>query len=158
VWDPRLGRKVLKKIDVPVSEAKAAEARWHGWRADGQRGRFESLLHCGEGAVRVSCTCGDETPAVLGCDVRRLCVRCRDHGAKERRERFARARAVLLHRSMRLGHLRRVRPGGRYSEKHLTLTIPDAWIVGEGAVGWRVTVLFAAWRRFSQRLVKWGLQ
>ncbi len=60
-----------------------------------------------------------------------------------------------MRRAGKLGQLRRERRGGRYSEKHLTLTIPDGAIVGEGSVGWRVWVLFEAWRKFSLRFRRW---
>lgn len=149
----RGGRKVL----VPAAEAAEDSFRWHAARAEGQRRRFETLQHCGEGAVGVRCgACGSEQAAVLGCDNRRLCVRCRDSSANDRRARFARARGRLLDEAAKGGLLRRQRFGGRYTEKHLTLTVPDGWIVGEGAVGWRVTVLLAAWRGFSQRLMRWA--
>jgi len=149
----RGGRKVL----VAAAEAAEDSFRWHAARAEGQRRRFETLSHCGEGAVGVRCgACGSAQAAVLGCDNRRLCVSCRDSSANDRRARFARARGRLLHEAAKGGLLRRARTGGRYTEKHLTLTVPDGWIVGEGAVGWRVKVLLAAWRGFSQRLMRWA--
>ena len=154
VLNPRTARRVLQEVERPAAEVQERRARWYEGRAHGQRGRFGSLAHCGEGVVAVRCVCGDERPSVLGCDVRRLCVRCRDASASERRERFARARGKLLERSYRLGHMRRLRRHGRYTEKHMTLTIPDQWIAGEGAVAWRVAVLFGAWRSFSQRMVR----
>jgi hypothetical protein len=127
----RGGRKVL----VAAAEAAEDSFRWHAARAEGQRRRFETLSHCGEGAVGVRCgACGSAQAAVLGCDNRRLCVSCRDSSANDRRARFARARGRLLHEAAKGGLLRRARTGGRYTEKHLTLTVPDGWIVGEGAV------------------------
>ena len=68
----RAGRRTA----VPACEAAAASYKWHSARAEGQRRRFETLAHCGEGAVGVRCGgCGSSQGAVLGCDNRRLCVR-----------------------------------------------------------------------------------
>lgn len=146
---------------IPAADAYEASMEWHRQRAEGQLRRFQQVAHCGEGAVHVRCTasraggpCGWEAGIPLGCGCHRVCVPCRDRRAAPERERFARAREAVLHHAQRAG-LNRRRLGGRYTEKHLTLTIPDGYIRGEGAVSWRVHVLYDAWRRFSVRLRKW---
>ncbi len=158
VYRMRRGRKVL----VPTYLAERAAELWALHRAKGQRVRFESLLHCGEGALQVRCTtgCGHEQATTVGCANRRLCPVCRDREAARQRDTFMRARDVALKEARKKGLLRPFRArslGGRYTEKHLTLTIPDQLIGAQfgGATEWRIAVLFAAWRTFSQHLQAW---
>lgn len=153
VWRVRAGRRTA----VSALEAARTAHRWHLARARGQREKFLSKAHCGQGVVRVGCgACAGERAALVGCGNRRICVRCRERAAEKGRRAFASAREAVLRVGNRLGLTRRARRGGRYTEKHVTLTVPDSWICGEGAVRWRVEVLLAAWPRFIGRLSRWA--
>lgn len=111
-----------------VDELRAAKTshRWHEGRAKGQRERFVRVRTCGERVIVASCkACGeDQWPVPEGCGVRRVCDRCDVEHAIERRARFGRARGHLMIDAHRYGLTRSSFPGGRYSEKMLTLTVP----------------------------------
>ncbi len=146
--------RAKRKAKVPLALALKATAKWHRQRSMGQLRRFETIGHCGEGAVGVTCrSCGWEGPRLIGCDARRLCVSCRERKATPMRDAFMRSRASVLREATQRGYFRRARAGGRYTEKHVTFTLPDSAIpAGPGAVRARIAALFAAWRSFSKEL------
>lgn len=143
-----------------VEYARALDRRrdWHAARARGQRDRFERVAACGEGKARATChACGDEHDLPVRCDVWRVCVSCRAKAAIERRARFGRGRAKALRVAHRTGRLSRFRRG-RWSEKHMTLTVPH--VVGatdRATVRLRIDLGFAAWRLFTIALRKYWL-
>ncbi len=107
-------------------QARALDRRrdWHAGRARGQGDRFERVAACGEGKARATChACGDEHDLPVRCDVWRVCVSCRAKAAIERRARFGRGRVRALRVAHRTGRLSRFRRG-RWTEKHMTLTVP----------------------------------
>lgn len=152
-----------KKVQVPAQEALKVTAKWYASRATGQARRFETTRKCGIGVVHVRCQgvkssgerCDHELGLPASCAVRRLCVQCRERLAGPRRERLERAMAAARRDAQDLGLLRHDRRGGRWSEKHLTLTIPHGPVAGAGAVRARCDMIFFAWRRFSMRMGKW---
>jgi hypothetical protein len=137
--------------------ARALDRRrdWHASRARGQRDRFERVAACGEGKARATChACGDEHELPVRCDVWRVCVSCRAKAALERRARFGRGRAKALRIAHRTGRLSRFRPG-RWTEKHMTLTVPQ--VVGatdRATVRLRIDLGFSAWLLFTLALRK----
>jgi hypothetical protein len=144
-----------------LEHARALDRRrdWHAGRARGQRDRFERVAACGEGKARATChACGDEHDLPVRCDVWRVCVSCRAKAAIERRARFGRGRARALRVAQRTGRLSRFRRG-RWTEKHMTLTVPH--VVGateRETVRLRIDVGFAAWRFFTIALRKHWLE
>lgn len=151
-------------------------AAWHKGRARGALERFGRVADCGRDGLTATCigSCGLIRTAPVGCSCARLCTRCRSTAAHERQARFAEARVRALSVASRLGHLRANRPGGAWTEKLLTLTVPhvqwaDEWARdfvlevttehtakggGDEAIEvvLRVELLRRAWRVFS---VKW---
>ena len=144
-----------------LEQARVLDRRrdWHAGRARGQRDRFERVAACGEGQARATChACGDEHDLPVRCDVWRVCVSCRAKAALERRARFGRGRVRALRVAQRTGRLSRFRRG-RWTEKHMTLTVPH--VVGatdRETVRLRIDLGFAAWRLFTIALRKHWLE
>lgn len=165
----------------PAARAKGrTTAEWHTCRAKGALERFARVVDCGRDTVVASCItgCGVERRALAGCGCGRVCVACRARAARERQARFAEARGSAIGWAVKKQLFRRLRPGGRWSEKLLTLTVPhvtftDRWCFdfyretmkehlerggseehGEAYV--RIALLLRAWRGFSIRLQKWA--
>lgn len=87
--------------------------------------------------------------------MRRVCDACDVRAAVERRARFGRARGELAARAQRAGCYIRVRRGGAFCDRMLTLTVPhldagDLPSTVRARVGW----LFDAWTRFRRELVQ----
>ena len=135
----------------PGPELVGRAGVWHDQRAQGARERAERVDRCQQREVmRVSCTgCGTYHDRPVRCDCGLLCVSCRGHRKTELQRDFLRARAEVIARSLAGGLLRGSLPGGRYSEKFLTLTLPH---VDRHDVGERIRVAFEAWRRFGPML------
>ena len=161
-------RAVSKGAASPTLIASVARGRaaWHLGRANGQRTRFANVRACGTHTLTPSCRrCGDDSkPIVAACGVRRVCPRCDVANAAKRRARFGRARGRAFVDGHRYGLGRKVRRGGAYSEKMLTLTIPHATLTsctGEvratsrDDVDARIRALHLAWPRFNRRLNQW---
>lgn len=140
--------------------------RWHLARARGQRERFAKVRGCGARVMVAACkSCGTERkPVHEACGVRRVCPRCDVAGASERRARFGRARGRVLVDAHRYGLFRKVRRGGAYSEKMLTLTVPHFGIEDASGVvraesrdtlHARISAAFRAWPVFLRRLNRW---
>jgi hypothetical protein len=122
--------------------------KFHAFRAGAQRKRFVSYKRCGQGVAVVHCACGYEKGTRLGCDIGRLCTACRDRLQQERRARFARARDVALKRDR--SRVPFVGPG-RWSEKHVVLTIPH-FGRGRGAPTARIEAFWKAREHFGRSL------
>lgn len=101
--------------------------KWHADRGKGQLRRFPNVNNCGTAVMKRHCgTCGHEYREVpQHCGVRRVCQVCDVSGAAKRRAKFGRGRGRALLSGMRYGLTRHNRKGGRFSEKMLTLTIPQ---------------------------------
>lgn len=124
---------------------------WHRARAKGIREVMERAKRCGEDAVLgVRCaSCGDERCNMpLVCSVRFVCVRCRGKIARLRRQAFDAAVAELMPAAAAAGMLRKGAPGGAWSQKLLTLTVPHA----SPDPAERVELLFRALERFGAKL------
>lgn len=134
-----------------AAEAAAVSAAWHWGRGRGHADRFADRRQCGTGYGRLDCrACGSEGPMAIDCGVVRVCPKCRDWRHQIRRRRFERARRSLMADLEGAGVFSRWRArehGGRWTEKDLTLTLPDghADLVETSE---RVRVLFAAWPHF----------
>lgn len=118
-------------VTEELAEAIAAPRRkalWHAYRARGQRARFTNAASCGGTLATIGCGACHSTAAEktrpVGCGIVRLCPTCALVQAARRRSRFGRARARAVARAHKAGAYVPRRPGGRYSEKMLTLTIP----------------------------------
>jgi hypothetical protein len=138
-----------------MSEAYATQqARWHRARAQGQRRRFEHVRECQQRtAMQVLCAaCGALGEQSTRCRIGIVCVSCRSKRTAERRRQFGRARAVVLEQAKKRGLLHPKRPGGAYSEKLLTLTVPH---VREHDVATRIGFVMGAWPYFLKALNAW---
>jgi hypothetical protein len=103
--------------------------------------------------MQVLCTaCGVLGEKVARCRIGILCVPCRSKKTAERRRQFARARSALLDGAKKRGLLHPKRPGGAYSEKLLTLTVPH---VLAHDVARRIGFVLEAWPHFLKALNGW---
>ena len=138
-------------LSEPHNEGISDAGRWHRARARGQRERIERALRCAvEDCDFISIDCGECGANVQkkrdGCGCGLACLRCRGVRAYRKRAKVASARDVVLDLAERQGLLSPGRPGGRWSEKLVTLTMPhlsadedDA--SDERAIKWRIRVI-----------------
>jgi hypothetical protein len=166
---PRRSWKV-KKVLVPAHLAHESSRKWHAGRAEGQKHRIATVGGCGAGTVRVVCHgCGSVHESPVRCGVVRLCPGCNIRRSTRARARFGVSLAVVLHHAKRAGSFDKFRKGGRLGQHFYTLTVPHVrttavvgtwgWCRTEHEGAWRkatakrrVTLLFAAWKRFARRL------
>ncbi len=147
----KLGRKrVRARREQGYSEIHAqADASWHRARAKAQIERPDRAAACGNEVLSISCQgCGQVHERRAGCRLGLLCVSCRSVIAAEKRSAFVRARRVLMREAARRGLLHRLRRGGRWTEKLLTLT---AWH-DLSSITQRIERVLAAWQRFRRKL------
>lgn len=154
-------------------------AKWHQGRDNGQKYRFKKLGQCGSRMVIAQCRAceTDRKPVAEGCGIARLCERCSLLNAKRRRARFGRARARVSIDLQRIGYTRTRRkhgasrtPGGMWSDKMITLTVPHFLLchVDEKAelrrygkaratdpTMARIYAVRAAWPLFARALRRW---
>ncbi len=152
-------------------------AKWHQGRDNGQKYRFRKLSHCGTRMMIAQCRACDveRKPVPEGCGIARLCSRCSLLHAKRRRARFGRARKRASHLLQMIGYTRKRKnrqtaPGGVWSDKMITLTVPhfllchvekgaELLAFGKGAAVdatmARIYAVRAAWPLFSRDLRKW---
>lgn len=110
---------------------------------------------CGSRILAIACgQCGELTEHDSRCRVAALCLSCRGRIAWEYRRRFVRARDELRKQAGRMGLLRRLRRGGRWSEKFGTLTLPPARRPPH--IGERIAITFKAWKRFRTSMSRWA--
>jgi hypothetical protein len=127
----------------------AAKAKWYDDRARGHYERIERVEVCGSELVSVSCqACGVCRERTVGCRAWMLCVRCRGATAAELRGRFLAARVEVLRRAQERGLFWRLRRGGAWGERFITLTVPH----GATTVRGRIELAFAAWTPFLKLL------
>jgi hypothetical protein len=81
-----------------------------------------------------------------------VCPSCRGKIASRKRARFAGARRVIIDQAKRRGLTNPSRPGGRHSEKFLTLTLPH---VAEHGVAARIEYVQSAWAPFLKSMNAW---
>lgn len=170
VWRKRsFPNQPAKDVLVSVAEAMRLTAEWHEKRAQGQRNRMTTVAECGQNRVHVDCLeCGEAMELPAWCGVARLCQGCAIRGTWRHRAKTKKARESLLHDAAR-AHMYNARRGGRFSERHIVLTVPHVvmGISGERhrnvaacrdagdepdepeTARFRVQVHHAAWRRFS---------
>jgi hypothetical protein len=170
-WDPCL---LVLDARLAKQEAKAwGSSRFYQGRARGQEGKFDTIRACGTRDVKVSClVCGTERTTVkAACGVIRLCARCVEDRARKRQRRIAQARARAIVNADLARLFRGNRRGGRWSEKHLVVTVPHVHMadVVEGSpvakacdsfglrtdVAARVATLFLAWPIFMRAVRRW---
>jgi len=154
-WLVCAGSKPTPGVDLTVSEhAAEANRRWHDARAKGMRTHFDKVRECGlTSTVYVSCpSCGVQHEHGGGCDSRVMCVACRGRQNARKRREFLAARSVVLERAKAAGVTNGRRPGGAYSEKFLTLTIPH---LASHRLTDRILLTFTAWPFFLRSLNEW---
>lgn len=118
-------------------------ARWHQRRAWGQIDRFAHVQDCGAKKYWLLCSeCHGVQERTASCRVPLLCLTCRGTITRERRAEFHFARNRALDRAHGRDLFDFSRPGGRWTEKLLTLTSPHC---PEHGVVQRIASLFAAW-------------
>lgn len=131
--------------------------KWYEDRARGQDFRVPNVLACGKGvkAIEVRCqACGQvSAPAPVTCGVSLMCLHCRGKQANLRRARVHRAREAVVKMGHRAGLTRKNRPGGRWTEKLITLTLPHDPSLD---VKERIDLVFRkAWTRFRRLFKTW---
>jgi hypothetical protein len=164
----RQARERAPAADVDAKRAQASadtSARWHRSRARGQRERFDRVQACvsGEGDyITISCgECGHvREERRRGCGAGLACVSCRGRISRRKRAQFASARNAALDGATRAGLLSPSRPGGRWSEKLVTLTAPHVTDQRDDAddgrvIRSRIERVLRAWRTFTLLLNKW---
>jgi hypothetical protein len=119
----------------------------------GQLRRVDAVRDCGSKALRQLCNgCG--TPVVpdkaVECGHVRICLSCRGSVAHRRRKDFRHSRDAFLRSEAAWSLRRRSAPGGHWSDKFITLTVPHS---GDPARDARE--LAAAWKRFRRALCLW---
>jgi hypothetical protein len=124
-----------------------SRADWHFARADGQRDRFERVAACGDREIAVTCDdCGTEGRRIEArCSQARLCVICRGVRGADYRSTIRAGRNRGLRSTSRLR--RRGAPGGEWSERFMTLTIPHS-----GDIERDVSAINGAWPIFRKKL------
>lgn len=145
----RVGRASYheRKAREAMLAGRRLTAAWHESRARGQIRRYEQVRDCGGTDLLIKCEgCGFEVKRIEArCGHYRLCATCRGARASllRYRFRFARERAVRRAESL----MRPWTPGGRWSEKFLTLTLPHS-----GDIQRDIKALPKAWEIFRKRL------
>jgi hypothetical protein len=118
-------------------------ARWHQQRAWGQIEKFAHVQDCGAKKYWLVCLeCRGVQERTATCRIPLLCLTCRGAITRERRAEFHFARNRAIDRAQGRDLFDAGRPGGRWTEKLLTLTAPHC---PEHRVAHRIAVLFAAW-------------
>ncbi len=183
LYDARTGEVIGELVDTTVAGETMRDAlsvaKWHRGRDNGQKYRFRKLAACGTRMMVAQCKACETSrhPVAEGCGIARLCERCALIGAKKRRGRFGRARARVSTDLARIGftkvrrsqRARRV-PGGIWSDKMLTLTVPHFLLshaepdaefleLGKGvatdATMARIYAVRSAWPLFARSLRTW---
>jgi hypothetical protein len=141
-------------IPTPHRDALREAGQWHFSRARGQRERFDRVDNCQkEAAVDIHCeACGEVVTRAARCRVALVCVSCRGKIGLEKRARLAKNRRAAIRLCRDAGLFRRRRQGGAWSEKLLTLTIPQIPHLG---VKERIEFARAAWAEFAWRWRRW---
>lgn len=158
----REGQARLEGLTEPaVKEA----GRWHRARARGCRERFTRARACLTPSDDVSIVCGAcgevHCETALTCGAGLICFSCRTRQLAEKRQHFAACRQAVLEAAEAQGFANPVRPGGRFSEKLVTLTAPDVVaeeddaISPEHLVRSRLARVRDAWRPFTILMHKW---
>ncbi len=136
VFDPRTGEFQATHDTASIGEVMhdaLSVAKWHQGRDNGQKYRFKNLASCGTRMMIAQCKAceGERKPVAEGCGITRLCDRCSLLNAKKRRGRFGRARERVSTDLQRIGYTKVRRgqrggatPGGIWSDKMVTLTVP----------------------------------
>lgn len=118
----------LKKRGPKGAEVVCAPD-WYRQRAAGQYDRFLGASTCGEDEIMYACPaqgCHCAGISTLKCANARLCVACRALQAKKRQARYGEARVSFVDEFARkYPDLMHARNADRYSEKLLTLTLPN---------------------------------
>jgi hypothetical protein len=127
---------------------------WHMQRSKGQLERFKRVAKCEtEDVLDVECTyCGRAQSKPVRCRTALVCVSCRGKIQSEKIARLAKARREAVSQVAKAGLFRRLRKGGAWSEKLVTLTIPHFEELG---ILERIHFLRAAWKAFAVRWNKW---
>jgi hypothetical protein len=145
-------RERAKRIRARVrnegaSELEVAEqTKWHISRANGQEQRIDRVKNCGGETLVICCQqCDARHERPQGCRARHYCVRCRSAFARELRARFLLAREDVMKEASKKGLLRRLRRGGAYGDRFVTLTGPH--LISD-TVTERIERIIVAWSRF----------
>lgn len=153
------GADLPRPVDAEAPNGSVSAYDWHRTRADGQRKKFETVRACGSETMLHRCSaCALQGPKLLlTCGNHRLCLSCRAARVDKFQKRFAAGQKVHLQkvwndpRKLQLnqqGPGGRLRYGGVWREKFMTLTVPHS-----GRVRDDVRELQRAWPRFW-RLVR----
>lgn len=126
---------------------------WHMQRARGTRERFERMADCQQvEAIDIKCErCGHSATRGARCRTALVCLSCRGKISYEKRAKLSVNRAVAIDLCATRG-LFLNRPGGRWSEKLVTLTCPH---FPELDVVERVELVKRSWGYFSRELNRW---
>lgn len=153
-----------------VEDREKSRERFYTGRAVGQVERFARVRGCGKLTIAITCRLdGSARNMVARCGVVRLCKACADRRAVQRQRGVAAGRLRALERGKKYGLWIKNRAGGRFTEKHMVVTVPHFAMgdVREGSpladalrkkIGARNTIfarveaLYLAWPRFASRV------
>ena len=146
--------KFGSSLEGPESDRKSPHdpelrgGRWHLCRARGHEERFDRVAKCEtENVLEVECTyCGRASHKPVRCRVALLCVSCRGKIAQEKIAKLSRNRRTAIDLCAKGGLFRRIRKGGAWSEKLVTMTAPH---FAELGIKERILFLRTAWSCFS---------
>ncbi|MEY4549520.1 MAG: Replication protein [Pseudomonadota bacterium] len=136
---------------VPYGTGKWDEARQRGYEQ-----RAERVLECGTQPRKmgITCQCCGHKQEVdcARCNDMILCVSCRAIRSKAKAEGFLAARDVVIADAREQGRLDHARPGGRWGERMVTLTVPH---LPCHSLEQRFGFLLNAWPHFLRGLNEW---
>lgn len=148
-----------RPVDAQAPNGSVSAYDWHRTRAEGQRKKFDTVRQCGAETMLHRCgACALQGPKLLlTCGNHRLCLSCRAGRVDKFQKKFAAGQKAHLQRvwndprKLQMNHQGpggRLRYGGVWREKFMTLTVPHSGRVRED-----VRELQRAWPRFW-RLVR----
>jgi hypothetical protein len=123
-------------------------------RSTGHRQRFERVARCEQDhKIDIQCTyCGRGQSRAARCRTALACVSCRGKIAEEKRAKLMANRRTAIDLAAKRGLFRRLRHGGAWSEKLVTLSVPHFPELG---IVPRIAFLRATWKGFVRRWQRW---
>jgi hypothetical protein len=152
-------RRAARKRRLPHEElghVPYGTGKWDEGRQRGYEQRTERILECGTQPRKMAITCQCCGHA-LEVDCNRCnnviqCPVCRSIRAKSKAEDFLAARSVVLADAREQGRSDRLRRGGPWGERMLTLTVPH---LRAHSLEQRFEFLLDAWAPFLRALNQW---
>jgi len=130
--------------------------KWDDSRRMGYQRRTERVLECGTVGrkLELKCRCCQHKQEVdlSRCNNPILCVPCRALRCRAKAKKYVASREAVSADAERQGRLHPQRPGGRWGERMVTLTVPH---LREHSLERRFAFLLDAWPHFLRCLNEW---